>query len=58
MLFGKNFFFEIVLFKINFFLKMVLFKYARKTQNLRTLLGIMRQNVIFCMQSFYQNPAF
>ena len=57
MLFTKNFVFEIVLFKINFFFKIVLFKYARRTQNLRFLRGKIKQNVIFCVQIFFQNRA-
>ena len=43
MLSGKSFFFKIVLFKI-----------ARKTQNLRILLGELNQNAIFCFQNFLQ----
>ena len=58
MLFRKLFFFKIVLLKIFFFFKIVLFKSARKTQNLRILRGQMRQNVIFCVQIFFQNRAF
>ena len=58
MLFIKNIFFKIVLLKIHFFFKFVLFKYARKTQNLRILRGKLKQNVIFCVQFFFQNRAF
>ena len=56
--FYKKFLFKIVLFKNLFFFKIVLFKSARKTQNLRILRGKMRQNVIFCVQFFFQNRAF
>ena len=58
MLFRKKIFFEIVLLKINFFFKIVLFRYARKTQKLRIFRGKMRQNVIFCVQIFFQNRVF
>ena len=58
MLFRKNFFFEIVLFKIIFFFKIVLFKYARKTQIFRILRGKTRQNVIFCVQNFFKIELF
>ena len=43
MLFSKTFSFEIMLFKT-----------ARKTQSLRILRGKMSQNVIFCLQFFFQ----
>ena len=33
---------------------MVLFNFARKTQNLRILRGQLNQNVIFCVQFFFQ----
>ena len=36
----------------------MLFKNARKTQNLRNLRGKLNQNVIFCVQIFFQNRAF
>ena len=58
MLFKNFFFFKIVLCKKSFFLKIVLFKSARKTQNRRILRGKMRQNVIFCVQIFFQKRAF
>ena len=38
-----------------FFFKNVLFEYARSTQNLRILRDKMCQNVIFCVQIFFQN---
>ena len=41
--------------KIFFCHEIVLFKYARKTQNVRILRGKMSQNVIFCVQKFFQN---
>ena len=44
MFFSKNFLFKIVLFKIN----------ALKMQNLRILRGKLKQNVIFCVQSFFK----
>ena len=44
MFFGKKFFFKIVLFII----------IALKTQNLRILRGKLKQNVIFCVQSFFK----
>ena len=47
-----------MLFKRIFFFKNVLFKYARKTQLLRILRGKMSQNVIFCVQNFFQNLLF
>ena len=43
---------EKILFKI------VLFKNARKTQKLHILWGKMSQNVIFCVQNFFQNLLF
>ena len=58
MLFKNLFFFKIMLFKKIFFFKIMLFKNARKTQNMRILRGKMRQNVIFCVQIFFQNRAF
>ena len=36
----------------------MLFKNARKTQNLRILRGQLNQNVIFCVQFFFQNRDF
>ena len=41
-----------------FFFKVMLFKNARQTQNLRILRGKLNQNVIFCVQLFFQNRAF
>ena len=43
-----------MLFKINFFFKIVFFKSARKTQNLRILRGELNQNLIFCVQTFFE----
>ena len=43
-----------MLFKILFFFKIVLFKIARKTQKLRFLRGKLNQNVIFCVQIFFE----
>ena len=42
-------------FRKSFFFKIVLFKNAPKTQNFRILRGKMNQNVIFCVQIFFQN---
>ena len=58
MLFTKKLLFKIVLFKKILFFKIVLFKNARKTQKLRVLPGKLSQNVIFCVQFFFQNRAF
>ena len=58
MLLRKKFFFEIILFKNIFLFRIVPFKYARKTQTLRILRGKLKQNVIFCVQIFFQNRAF
>ena len=55
MLFRKSFTFKIKDFRKLLLLKFVLFKNARKTQNLRILLGKLNQNVIFCVQKFFQN---
>ena len=56
--FKNDFFFKIVLFTNFFFFKIVVFKYARKTQKLCLLRGKMSQNVIFCVQKFFQNLPF
>ena len=47
-----------MLFKNLFFFKIVLFKSERKTQNLRILRGKLNENVIFCVQNFFQNLRF
>ena len=47
-----------MLLKKIFFFKIVLFKYARQTQHLRILRGKMSENVIFCVQNFFQNLLF
>ena len=44
MLLGKFFFFKILRFKI-----------ARNTQKMRILQGKLNENVIFCVQLFFQN---
>ena len=47
-----------MLFRKFSFLKTALFKIARKTQNLRILRGQLNENVIFCVQRFFQNLLF
>ena len=37
------------------FLKIVVFKIARNTQKMRILRGKVNQDVIFCVQHFFQN---
>ena len=39
-------------------INIVLFKYARKTQNFSILLSKLKENVIFCMQNFFQDQLF
>ena len=47
-----------MLLRKKIFLKIVLFKIARKRQNLHILRGKLNQNVIFCVQKFFQNLLF
>ena len=54
----KIFLFKIMLFRKKIFFEIVLFKSVRKTQKLRILRGKLNQNVIFCVQFFFQNRAF
>ena len=58
MLFKKNFTLKIMLIRNFFFFKIVLFKVARNTLKMRILRGILNQNVIFCVQHFFQNLLF
>ena len=58
VLFRKIFLFKIVFFIKKIFFKIVLFKYARNLQNLLSLRGKMRQNVIFCVQFFFEIMLF
>ena len=53
-----NFTFKITLFRKAVFLKIVLFKIACETQNLRILQGQLSENVIFCVQNFFQKLPF
>ena len=47
-----------MLFRKNIFFKIVLLKIARKTQKLRILRDEINQNLIFCVQNFFQNMLF
>ena len=44
-----------MLFRNFFFSKNVFFKIARNTQKMRIIRGKLNQNVIFCVQQFFQN---
>ena len=55
MLSRKNFTFKIMLFRNFFFFKILHFKIARNTQKMRILGGKLNQNVIFCVQHFFQH---
>ena len=58
MIFRKKISLKSCCLKLIFFFKIVLSKSARNTQKLRILRGKLAQNVIFCVQSFFQSRAF
>ena len=56
--FYNNFSFKIMLFRKKIFLRIVIFKIARNTQKMRIFRGKLNQNVLLCVQHFFQNLLF